>query len=119
MSGLKADISAKLGGNQWLNTNLSYGHMLYPRINLSYNFRNSELDTYDMDELVMNMKFLQHKVRLYLSENYARTVSGGIGLEAEFFTPRKVMYLLHDAVDRDYKSVNTLGSFAAVVYNEP
>ena len=117
MSGFKADVSAKLGGNQWLNTNISYGHMLYPRINFSYNFRNSELDTYDMDDLVMNMKFLQHKVRLYLSENYSRTISAGVGLEADFFTPRKVIYLHHDAVDSDYKSVNTLGAFAYVQYD--
>ena len=112
MSGLKADISAKLGGNQWLDANFSYGHMLYPRINIGYKFRNSELDTYDMDALVMNMKFLQHKLRVYLSENYSRNISIGGGFETEFFTPRKVMYAHHDVLDKDYKSVNTLGSFA-------
>ena len=117
MSGFKADVSAKLGGNQWLNANLSFGHMLYPRINFAYNFRNSELDTYDMDELVMNMKFLQHKFRLYLSENYSRTVSVGIGFEAEFLTPRKVMYLHYDAIDMDSKPVNTIGSFAYLHYD--
>ena len=117
MSGFKADINTKLGSNQWLNANLSFGHMLYPRINLSYNFRNSELDSYDMDELVMNMRFLQHKFKVYLSENYSRTISMGAGLEAEFLTPRKVMYLHYDAVDMDYKSVNTLGSFAYFQYD--
>ena len=117
MSGVKADVSAKLGGNQWLNANLSYGHMLYPRINVSYNFRNSELDTYDMDALVMNMKFLQHKFRVYLSENYSRTVSVGAGLEAEFLTPGKVMYMHHEAVDLDVKPVNTLGTFAYLHYD--
>jgi NTE family protein len=117
MSGLKADFIAKLGGNQWFDANFSYGHMLYPRINVAYNFRNSELDTYDMDELVMNMKYLQHKFRLYLSENYSRSISIGAGLEAELFTPRKVMYTYHDAVDADYKSVNTLGSFAYFRYD--
>lgn len=117
MSGIKADVSAKLGGNQWLNANLSYGHMLSPRFNISYNFRNSELDTYDMDALVMNMKFLQHKFRVYLSENYSRTISLGAGLEAELLTPRKVMYLLHDTMDKDNKPVNTLGSFAYFRYD--
>ena len=117
MSGFKADLTTKLGGNQWLNANLSYGHMLYPRINLSYNFRNSELDTYDMDALVMNMKFLQHKFRLYLSENYSRTVSVGIGLEAELLRPRKVMYLHHESQANDYNPVNTLGSFAYLRYD--
>ena len=117
MSGVKADVSAKLGGNQWLNANLSFGHMLYPRINISYNFRNSELDTYDMDELVMNMKFLQHKFRVFLSENYSRTVSAGVGLEAEFLNPRKVMYMHHEAVAMDRQSVNTLGTFAYLRYD--
>ena len=117
MSGPKFDISAKLGGNQWLNTNISYGHMLYPRINIGYNFRNSELDAYDMDELVMNMKFLQHKLRVYLSENYSRTISMGAGFEAEFLTPRKIMYAHHEAVDMDYKPVNTLGTFAYLHYD--
>ena len=117
MSGFKADVVAKLGGNQWLNTNLSFGHMLYPRINIGYNFRNSELDTYDMDELVMNMRFLQHKLRLYLSENYSRTISIGAGFEAEFLTPRKVMYLYHDTGDMDNRPVNTLGTFAYLHYD--
>ena len=112
MSGLKAYLDAKLGGNQWLNLNLSYGHMLYPKINLGYTFRNSELDVYDMDVLEMNTKFLQHKLKLYLSENYSRTFSVGGGLEAEFLTPRKVMYSLYDVANSDYKSVNTLGAFA-------
>ena len=117
MSGFKADVSAKLGGNQWLDAKFSYGHMLYPRINIAYEFRNSELDTYDMDELVMNMKFLQHKFKLYLSENYSRTVSIGAGFEADIFAPRKVMYAYHDAVEMDYKPVNTLGSFAYLRYD--
>jgi NTE family protein len=118
MSGFKVDMSAKLGSNQWLNTNLSFGHMLYPRVNFSYNFRNSELDTYDMDELMMNMKFLQHKFRLYLSENYARTVAVGLGFEAEMLTPRKVMFMHHEALNRDHKSVNTLGTFAFIHYDK-
>lgn len=117
MSGFKADLDAKLGGNQWLKLNLSYGHMLYPRINFSYNFRNSELDVYDMDKLEMNMKFLQHKFRLYLSENYSRTFSIGFGPEVEFFTPRKVMYSLYDVAGEDYKSVNTIGTFAYLHYD--
>ena len=117
MSGLMADISAKLGGNQWLNTNFSYGHMLYPRINIAYNFRNSELDAYDMDELMMNMKFLQHKLRLYLSENYSRTISAGVGFEAEFLTPRKLMYDGYEAMNMDYEHVNTIGTFAYLQYD--
>ena len=112
ISGFKADLDTKLGMNQWLNLNFSYGHLLYPRINLGYYFRNSELDVYDMDKLVMNSKFLQHKFQLYLSENYSRTFSIGAGFETEILTPRKVIYSLYDAVNADYKSVNTVGAFA-------
>ena len=117
MSGFKADLSTKLGQNQWLKTNLSFGHLLYPRINIGYSFRNSELDAYDMDELVMNMNYLQHKLRLYISENYSRTISVGAGFEADFLKPRKIMYMYHDALDDDYKWVNTVGSFAYIHYD--
>ena len=117
ISGFKADLDTKLGSNQWLNLNLSYGHLLYPKINFGYRFRNSELDVYDMDKLDMNEKFLQHKFRLYLSENYSRTFCLGVGIEAELLTPKKVMYSLYDAVDMDYESVNTLGSFAYLSYD--
>ena len=105
MSGFKTDITAKLGGNQWLNAKASYGHMLYPRINISYNFRNSEIDAYDMDQLTMNMKFLQHKFRLYLSENYSRTYSVGAGFEVEFLNPNKVMYSIYDAIRAGFNKV--------------
>ena len=113
MSGFKTDLDAKLGGNQWLKLNVSYGHLLYPKINFAYHFRNSELDVYDMDKLEMNEKFLQHKFRLYLSENHTRTFSAGVGLEMELMTPTKVMYSDEIATqDVDYKGVNTLGTFA-------
>ena len=112
MSGFKADLNTKLGGNQWLKLNASFGHMLYPKINVAYNFRNSELDVYDMDKLEMNQRFLQHKFRVYLSENYSRTFCIGVGYEIENLTPMKVMYSLYDAVDSDYKGINTLGTFA-------
>ena len=117
MSGLKADASAKLGANQWLRTNFSWGHLLYPRINIAYHFRNSELDAYDMDVLEMNMKFLQHKFRLYLSENYSRTASAGVGLEAEIMDPRKVMYRVYSPVTADSTSVTSLGTFAYLHYD--
>ena len=117
MSGFKSNLSAKLGSNQWLKLNLSYGHMLYPRINFAYNFRNSELDVYDMDILEMNEKFLQHKFRFYLSENYLRTFSIGVGVEAEHLSPKKVMYALYDADDMDYNTVNTLGTFAYLCFD--
>lgn len=117
LSGFKANIDAKLGGNQWLKTNLSYGHLFYPRINFGYHFRNSELDIHDMDQLVMNMKFLQHKFRLYLSENYSRTVSAGVGLEAEILKPRKVMYSAEETESRDYNYINTVGTFAYFKYD--
>ena len=117
LNGFKADFDTKLGSNQWLKMNLSYGNLLYPRINFAYNFRNSELDVYDMDILDMNVNFLQHKFRLYLSENYSRTFSIGAGLETESLKNRKVMYSLYDAVDMDYKPVNTLGAFAYICYD--
>jgi NTE family protein len=117
MSGFKTNLDAKLGGNQWLKLNVSYGHLLYPKINFAYHFRNSELDVYDMNELDMNEKFLQHKFRLYLSENHSRIFGIGLGVEAELLTPRKVMYSLHDAVDMDYQSVNTLGTFAYLCFD--
>ena len=112
ISGFKSDLDAKLGVNQWLKFNLSYGHLLYPRVNFAYHFRNSELDVYDMDKLEMNTKFLQHKFKFYLSENYSRTFSIGGGIEAEILSPRKVMYSGYDAVKKDNKLVNTLGAFA-------
>lgn len=117
INGFKTSIDTKLGGNQWLNMKISYGHLLYPRLNFAYMFRNSELDIYDMNDLIMNMKFLQHKFRFYLSENYSRTVSVGIGLEAEILNPRKVMYSLSNADDKDYEHVNTVGSFAYLTFD--
>ena len=118
LSGFKADLNTKLGGNQWLKLNLSYGHhLLYPKINFAYYFRNSELDVYDMDKLEMNERFLQHKFRLYLSESYSRTFSIGAGVETEILTPRKVMYSQYDPVAADYESVNTLGLFAYLAFD--
>ena len=117
LNGFKAGIDTKLGGNQWLKVNLSYGKLLYPRINFQYNFRNSELDIHDMDELVMNMKFLQHKFRLYLSENYAKVISIGAGVEAEILQPKKVMYSSYESLDKDLENVNTVGTFAYISFD--
>jgi NTE family protein len=60
---------------------------------------------------------LQHKFRLYLSENYSRTISIGAGLEAEILKPRKVMYSADETDSRDYNAINTVGSFAYFCYD--
>lgn len=114
MNGFKVNLNAKLGVNQYLNLTTSYGHLLSPRINLSYNFRNSELDIYDSDYLIQNMKYLKHNFRLHLSENYSRWVSGGFGLEAEIIKNRKVMYSDFEAMKQDYLPTNTLGVFGTI-----
>lgn len=117
MSGFKAGLDAKLGGNQWLTAKASYGHLRYPRLNLSYSFRNSELDVYDMDDLEMNQKFLQHNIKFYLSENNLRAFSLGVGAQAELVTPRKVMYSYYDANEEDTQSALTLGTFAYFAFD--
>ena len=117
MSGFKAGLDAKLGGNQWLTAKASYGHLRYPRLNLSYSFRNSELDVYDMDDLEMNQKFLQHNIKFYLSENNLRAFSLGVGAQAELVTPRKVMYSYYDADVEDTQSALTLGTFAYFAFD--
>lgn len=114
MNGFKANLNAKLGANQYLNLTASYGYLLSPRINLSYNFRNSQLDMYDADYLIQNIKFLKHNFRLHLSENYSRWVSGGFGLEAEIIKNRKVMYSDFEAMKQDYLPTNTLGVFGTI-----
>ena len=117
MSGFKAGVDAKLGGNQWLTAQASYGHLRFPRINLAYNFRNSELDVYDMDNLQMNQKFMQHNLKFYLSENNLRAFSLGVGAQAELLTPRKVMYQYYDIKDGDTQSALTLGTFAYFAFD--
>lgn len=117
MSGFKAGVDAKLGGNQWLTAQASYGHLRFPRINLAYNFRNSELDVYDMDNLQMNQKFMQHNLKFYLSENNLRAFSLGVGAQAELLTPRKVMYQYYDIKDGDTQSAFTLGTFAYFAFD--
>lgn len=114
MNGFKANLNAKFGMNQYLNFIASYGHLLSPRINLSYNFRNSQLDIYDSDYLIQNTKFFKHNFRLHLSENYSRYVSGGFGLEAEIIKNRKVMYSDYEALKEDYLPINTLGFFGSI-----
>ena len=117
MSGFKANLDAKLGGNQWLTAKASYGHLRFPRINLAYNFRNSELDVYDFDYLQMNQKFMQHNLKFYLSENNLRAFSLGVGAQAELVTPRKVMYSYYETEDMDTKSIFTLGTFAYFAFD--
>jgi hypothetical protein len=71
-----------------------------------------------MSELTMNERFLQHKFRFDLSENHSRTFSAGVGLEMELMTPTKVMYTHYDVSEEmDYKTVNTLGTFAYISYD--
>lgn len=117
INGFKFDLSTKLSLNQRLNMNISYGHQLSPRINLEYNFSNSELDIYDLGSLDMNIKYMKHNFRLYLSETYSRTVSVKAGIDTELLHNRKVMYSDLDASENDYLPINTFGPFASFKYD--
>lgn len=117
LNGFKADLDTKLSVNQRLGINLSYGHQLSPRINLGYYYSNSQLDMYDLDFLDMNIEYLKHNFRLYLSESYSRTVKISGGLDLELLKNKKLMYSDFDASEKDYEPINTLGLFVSLKYD--
>lgn len=117
LNGLKVDLSTKLSINQRLGLNVSYGHQLSPRINLSYDFSNSVLDLYDVGNLDMNIRYMKHNFKLYLSESYSRTVRVQAGIDTELHHNRKVMYTDFDATANDYIPVNTFGPFASFQFD--
>lgn len=114
INGFKADLNTKLSRNQRLSLNLSYGHQLSPRINLEYYYSNSDIDLYDYGVLDMNIRYMKHNFRLYLSETYSRTVKVAAGIDLELLNNRKIMYSDFDVTDRDYEPINTFGTFASL-----
>lgn len=117
INGFKANLLTKLSVNQRLTFNLSYGHQFTPRINLEYNYSNSDIDIYDYNVLDMNIKYMKHNFKLYLSETYSRTVKVNAGINMELLQNRKIMYSDFDVSDQDYRPINTIGPFATVQYD--
>lgn len=117
INGFKADLSTKLSLNQRLDASISYGHQLSPRINLGYSFSNSVLDVYDYGILDMNVGYMKHNFRLYLSETYSRTVRFNAGIDFERLNHRKVMYGDFDISENDYIPVTTIGPYASFQYD--
>lgn len=115
INGFKANLDAKLSVNQRLALSASYGHQLTPRINVSYNYSNSQLDLYDFGELDMNIKYMKHNFRLFLSESYSRTVRVNAGMDLELLTNRKIMYTDFEVTDKDYEPINTLGAYVSFI----
>lgn len=117
INGFKAELGTKLSTNQHLDLNLSYGHRLSPRINLSYNFRNSELDIYDLGTIDNSIKYYKHNFRLFLSETYSRTVRINAGIDMEIMHNSKVMYSDWEVSEEDYIPLNTFSSFLSLEYD--
>lgn len=113
INGFKANLDAKLSVNQRLKLDVSYGHQLTPRINLSYLYSNSQLDLYDFGEIDMNIKYMKHNFRLFLSETYSRTVRVNAGMDLELLKNRKIMYSDFEVTDKDYEPINTLGAYVS------
>lgn len=115
--GFKADLNIKISNNQRVGLNLSYGDQLTPSINLEYNYSNSELDMFDYDVLDMNIGYMKHNFKLYLSETYSRTTQAKIGIDMELLRNRKVMYGDFEVSDKDYRPINTFGPYATVLFD--
>lgn len=117
IDGFKFDLATKLSKNQRLSTTVSYGYRLMPRINLGYTYASSDIDMFDMEELNMNMKYMKHNFKLYLSETYSRTVRIRAGIDLQLYKNRKIMYAHFDTNDKDYEPINTLGAFASIEFD--
>lgn len=117
IEGFQVDLVGKLSVNQRLNLIGSYGHRLAPRINLEYDFAHSGLDIYNAGMAEMNIKYIKHNFRFYLSESYSRTIKFKAGIDMELHKNSKMMYSNFDVQDNDYLPINTLGAFAKLQFD--
>lgn len=117
INGFRSDLRVKLSHNQRVDLLMSYGHQFTPRINFGYHYAHSELDLYNYGELDMNIEYLKHNFKLYLSESYSRTVRFHAGIDMQLLQNRKVMYSDFDAYHKDFMPINTFGPYATLQYD--
>ncbi len=81
-SGLKFNLTGRLGFNTKINTTLSWSGLALANFNLSYEFSRAKYNYYLMEQTTARV-FKQHRLRLYISEFYLRNIRTNIGWEFE------------------------------------
>lgn len=115
--GFKAALDAKLGINNFIDVKASYGQINTLKVNFSYRFRNSGLDIYDLNHLKMDLKYMKHNFKIFISDNYSRYFNVNFGADLEFLKNRKVLYSEFDNSQEDYQPVRTLSAFGALRFD--
>lgn len=113
LGGFKTILNTKIGHNQSLDLTASIGKAGFPRLNVSYDMRHSEMDIFDGDILDMNTDFFRHNLKLFVSDNYFRNVSMGAGINLQVHDNTKVMYADDiKTVPQDTNPISSIGAFS-------
>ncbi len=115
--GFKGSFTSRLSYNPTVSATASYMTALLPAVNLSYKFKKSDLDLSDGHSAEINSKYYRHNIQLYLSEFYSRYLTSGLGVENDIFTPYKVFYSNDINLPQDTRTINTLGAFGFVKFD--
>ena len=81
-SGLKFNLTTRLGLNTKVNTTLTWAGLSLANFNLSYDLHRAKYSVYSKytsESLVLN----QHRLRFYISEFHMRNIQTSIGVETE------------------------------------
>lgn len=81
-SGLKFNVTGRLGFNTKVNSTLTWAGLSLANFNLSYEFRRAKHNYFILGETAA-LVFKQHRLSFYISEFHLRNIKTRVGLEAE------------------------------------
>ena len=81
-SGLKFNLTGRLGFNTKLRSTVTWAGLSLANFNLSYEFRRAKYNSY-LPEQTLAMVFMQHRLQLYISEFHLRDIQTCVGFETE------------------------------------
>lgn len=111
LRGFKFDLSGRLSISPWAKAEVQYVSSTFPKINLSYMFRGTQMTFFNTNFVQANTSFRQHNVELSLSEIYSRRLNFKCGIKYEDYILRRLIAEVPDDVYAMGEVGNYLGTF--------
>jgi NTE family protein len=109
--GSRLALTGRLSYNSYVKADFSYIFKKFPKLNLSYMFKTTDMNIYEKGELSDYMSFNYNKVEFSVSNIYLRNFDFQAGVRFEAFNYKHFLSNIHQVDKSDLNAENYLSYF--------
>ncbi|MEG0517988.1 MAG: patatin-like phospholipase family protein [Bacteroidales bacterium] len=118
LQGSKFGLTGRLSYNPYCKVNYAYVSEYFPRVDLSYTFKSSDMNIYQNDDSQNYLKFYQNSIEVTLANRYLRNFDFKLGAKFDAFNYDMLLSSESEQTAIKFESQSYISAFLSAVMDD-